>query len=68
VDAPTGVINVIQGEAGSIARADVAAFCLGAVTEPDFEYIGQAPCISSVGGTGWVKDRSAKARGEVESS
>lgn len=66
VDAPTGVINVIDGEAGSITRADVAAFCLGAVTDPGFEYIGKAPCISSVGGTGWVKDRSAKARGEVE--
>jgi hypothetical protein len=26
--APTGVINVIDGEAGSIARADVADFCL----------------------------------------
>ena len=62
VEPPTGIINVIQGEAGSIARADVAAFCLGAVTQEDFEYIGQAPCISSVGGTGWVKDRSAKAR------
>ena len=63
VDPPTGIINVIQGEAGSIARADVAAFCLGAVTDPDFEYVGQSPCISSVGGTSWVKDRSAKARG-----
>ena len=66
VEPPTGVINVIQGEAGSIARADVAAFCLGAVTQDDFEYLGQAPCISSVGGTSWVKDRSAKARGSVE--
>jgi uncharacterized protein YbjT (DUF2867 family) len=64
VDPPTGIINVIKGEAGSIARADVADFCLGAVTQDDFPYLGQAPCISSVGGTGWVKDRSAKARGE----
>jgi uncharacterized protein YbjT (DUF2867 family) len=64
VEPPTGIINVISGEAGSIARADVAAFCLGAVTEPNFQYIGQAPCISSIGGTGWVKDRTAKARGE----
>jgi NAD(P)H-binding len=64
VDPPTGIINVIKGEAGSIARADVADFCLGAVTQPDFPYIGQAPCISSVGGTSWIKDRSAKARGE----
>lgn len=66
VDAPTGVINVIKGEAGSIPRADVAQFCLDAVTTDDFPYIGQAPCISSVGGTSWVKDRSAKARGESE--
>lgn len=28
VGPPTGVINVIDGEAGSIQRADVAAFCL----------------------------------------
>jgi nucleoside-diphosphate-sugar epimerase len=63
VDPPTGVINVIKGEAGSIARADVAQFCLDAVTVEDFPYLGQAPCISSVGGTSWVKDRSAVARG-----
>lgn len=65
VEPPTGVINVIQGEAGSIARADVATFCLSAVTEENFPYIGQAPCISSVGGTSWVKDRSKAARGEM---
>lgn len=63
VDPPTGVINVIEGEAGSIARADVAQFCLDAVLEENFPYIGKAPCISSVGGTAWVKDRSAAARG-----
>jgi len=62
VEKPTGVINVIEGEAGSIARADVADFCLGAILEPDFAYIKKCPCISSVGGTGWTKDRSAKAR------
>lgn len=62
VDPPTGVINVIDGEAGSIARADVAQFCLDAITVEDFPYIGKSPCISSVGGTSWVKDRSAKAR------
>lgn len=66
VEAPTGIINVIEGEAGSIARADVAQFCLDAVTVDDFPYIGKSPCISSVGGTGWVKDRSAKARGDAE--
>lgn len=64
--APTGVINVIQGEAGSIARADVAKFCLDAVSMDDFPYLGQAPCISSVGGTSWQKDRSAAARGEMQ--
>uniref|UniRef100_A0A0G4GNW0 NAD(P)-binding domain-containing protein n=1 Tax=Chromera velia CCMP2878 TaxID=1169474 RepID=A0A0G4GNW0_9ALVE len=53
----TGVINVIDGEAGSIMRADVADFCLGAVLEKDFEYVRKAPCISSVGGTGWVKQK-----------
>eukprot|EP00526_Cylindrotheca_closterium_P000935 CAMPEP_0113649124 /NCGR_PEP_ID=MMETSP0017_2-20120614/26090_1 /TAXON_ID=2856 /ORGANISM="Cylindrotheca closterium" /LENGTH=241 /DNA_ID=CAMNT_0000561453 /DNA_START=117 /DNA_END=840 /DNA_ORIENTATION=- /assembly_acc=CAM_ASM_000147 len=63
VDPPTGVVNVIDGEAGSIPRADVAQFCIGAVLDPDFKYIGQAPCISSVGGTSWTKDRSAAARG-----
>lgn len=64
VEAPTGVINVIEGQAGSIPRADVADFCLDAVTMDDFPYIGQTPCISSVGGTSWVKDRSGAARGE----
>mmetsp|Transcript_16134 Transcript_16134/g.21093 ORF Transcript_16134/g.21093 Transcript_16134/m.21093 type:complete len:275 (+) Transcript_16134:106-930(+) len=66
VEPPTGIINVIQGEAGSIARADVAQFCLDALTTPDFPYIGQTPCISSVGGTSWVKDRTAAARGAEE--
>jgi len=68
IDPPTGIINVIDGEAGSIPRADVAKFCLDAVDvdDTDFPYIGKAPCISSVGGTSWVKDRSMAARGEKE--
>jgi hypothetical protein len=65
VEPPTGVINVIEGEAGSIPRADVAQFCLDAVRVDDFPYIGKAPCISSVGGTSWTKDRSMAARGEM---
>lgn len=65
VDAPTGVVNVIDGEAGSIPRADVAQFCLDAVRVDDFPYIGKSPCISSVGGTSWTKDRSGAARGEM---
>lgn len=64
VEPPTGIVNVIDGKAGSITRADVAEFCLDAVTMEDFPYIGKSPCISSVGGTGWVKDRSKAARGE----
>lgn len=63
VEAPTGTINVIEGEAGSISRADVADFCLGSALDADFPYLRRTPCISSVGGTSWTKDRSAKARG-----
>lgn len=65
VDPPTGVVNVIEGEGGSIARADVAQFCLDAIRVDDFPYIGKAPCISSTGGTSWVKDRSGAAKGEM---
>jgi uncharacterized protein YbjT (DUF2867 family) len=64
VDPPLGVVNVIDGQAGSIPRADVAQFCLDAVEAEDFPYIRKTPCISSTGGTSWVKDRSMKARGE----
>ncbi len=55
--APTGVVNVIDGQAGSIHRADVASFLLGAVTEADFKYVRKTPCVSSSGGTGWVKEK-----------
>lgn len=40
-------------------RADVAAFCLGAVIDESFPYVKKTPCISSVGGTGWVKEKKA---------
>lgn len=53
LEPPNGIINVIDGQAGSITRADVADFCLQAVMEPDFPYIGKTPCISSDQGTGW---------------
>ena len=56
-DPANGVINVVKGEAGSISRADVAAFCLDAVMKDDWEYVRQYPCISSDKGTSWVKDR-----------
>jgi len=55
VGEPTGIINVIDGQAGSIQRADVASFALGAVVDANFEYLRKTPCISSVGGTGWKK-------------
>lgn len=54
---PTGVINVIDGQAGSIQRADVAAFILGSLLDAKFPYLKMTPCISSVGGTGWVKEK-----------
>ena len=47
---------MIGGQAGSIQRADVATFCLGAIIDEGFPYIRKTPCISSVGGTGWVKE------------
>lgn len=48
---------MIDGKAGSIQRADVASFLLGAVMDENFPYLRKAPCISSVGGTGWVKEK-----------
>jgi len=66
-DAPNGIINVIEGEAGSIARADVAAFCLDAVLQPDFKYLRRSPCISSEKGTSWQKDKGTPVGGNVRS-
>jgi hypothetical protein len=53
---PTGVVNVIEGKAGSIQRADVASFVLDAITIQDFPYIKKTPCISSLEGTSWRKE------------
>jgi hypothetical protein len=55
VGAPTGIVDVIDGKAGRIQRADVASFCLKAVREGDFPYLQRAVCVSSVDGTGWTK-------------
>ena len=55
--APTGIINVIDGKAGSIQRADVATFLLRAVQEATFPYLGKTPALSSVKGTGWKKEK-----------
>ena len=57
VENPTGVINVIEGEAGSIARADVADFCIGAILEKDFPYV-RRPC-TSFGSRRWRVERRA---------
>lgn len=64
LDPPNGIVNVIDGEAGSIARADVADFCMKAVSDADFSYIGKSPCISSDKGTSWTKDRTAATQGD----
>ena len=68
LEKPNGEINVIDGEAGSISRADVADFCLGAVMQDEFPYLKKSPCLSSSGGTSWVKDRSAKTQGDRAAS
>lgn len=41
---------MIKGQAGSIARSDVAAFCLAAVLDADFPFLRTAPAISTTGG------------------
>ena len=57
VGAPTGVITPnLEGKGGSIHRADVAAFLLGAVTDANFPFIRKTPALSSLSGTGWVKE------------
>jgi len=58
-----GLVNVVEGKAGSISRADVAGFLRRAVTEESFPYLRMAPCLSSEKGTGWTKDRTAKTQG-----
>lgn len=65
VDPPTGIINVIDGEAGSITRADVASFCLDAVKTEDFLTLARHRALA-VSVAPVVKDRSAKARGMEE--
>jgi putative NADH-flavin reductase len=62
---PNGIVNVIDGEAGAITRADVAAFCLEAVLEPDFAYIKQAPCISSDKGSGFASVLADKTKSRM---
>merc|ERR1719231_41260 len=63
--APTGIVNVIDGEAGAINRADLATFCLDAVLEPDFPYLQQAVCISSDMGAGFKSLMSDKTMSRI---
>ena len=65
--APTGIVNVIDGEAGAINRADLASFCLDAVLEPDFEYLRRAVCISSDMGAGFKSLMSDKTMSRMGS-
>merc|ERR1719258_262798 len=65
--APTGIVNVIDGEAGAINRADLAAFCLDAVIDPDFAHLRQAVCISSDMGAGFKSLMSDKTMSRMGS-
>jgi len=58
--APTGIVKVIDGEAGAINRADLAAFCLDSILDPDFAYTRQAVCVSSDMGAGFKSLMSDK--------
>merc|ERR1719231_1120351 len=64
---PSGIVNVIDGEAGAINRADLATFCLDAVLDPDFAYLQQAVCISSDQGSGFKSLMSDKTMSRMGS-
>ena len=64
---PTGIVNVIDGEAGAINRADLASFCLDAVLEPDFPHLHKAVCISSDKGAGFKSLMSDKTMSRMGS-
>ena len=50
---PTGIVSATKGEAGAINRADLAAFCLDSVLDPDFAHLRQAVCVASDKGAGF---------------
>jgi hypothetical protein len=63
---PTGIVTAGKDqEAGAIARADVAAFCLDAVLEPDFKFNKQAVSISSNMGSGFQSVLSDKTKSRM---
>ena len=63
---PTGIVTAgPDQEAGAITRADVAAFCLDAVLEPDFKFLKQAVSISSNMGSGFQSVLSDKTKSRM---
>jgi putative NADH-flavin reductase len=64
---PNGVVNVVE-VAGSINRADVAAFCLDAVIEPEFKFLKQAVSISSDKGAGFDSVLADKTKSRMAAS
>lgn len=67
-DPPTGVVTAGKDQdAGAITRADVAAFCLDAVVEPDFQFLRQAVSISSNMGSGFKSVLADKTKSRMAS-
>jgi len=65
-DPPTGIVTAgTDQEAGAITRADVAAFCLDAVLEPDFQFNKQAVSISSNMGAGFQSVLADKTKSRM---
>lgn len=63
---PTGIVTAGNDqEAGAITRADVAAFCLDAVLEPDFKFSKQAVSISSNMGSGFESVLADKTKSRM---
>eukprot|EP00308_Calcidiscus_leptoporus_P001828 CAMPEP_0119373592 /NCGR_PEP_ID=MMETSP1334-20130426/26172_1 /TAXON_ID=127549 /ORGANISM="Calcidiscus leptoporus, Strain RCC1130" /LENGTH=288 /DNA_ID=CAMNT_0007391409 /DNA_START=45 /DNA_END=911 /DNA_ORIENTATION=- len=63
---PTGIVTAGNDQdAGAITRADVAAFCLDAVLEPDFQFLGQAVSISSNMGSGFQSVLADKTKSRM---
>ena len=57
--------RVKDQEAGAITRADVAAFCLDAVIEPEFQFLKQAVSISSNMGSGFQSVLADKTKSRM---
>ena len=63
---PTGIVTAgSDQDAGAITRADVAAFCLDAVIEPEFQFLKQAVSISSNMGSGFQSVLADKTKSRM---